>query len=221
MDSMDLLTSIDQVNITSVREYNDGATRRLRSQEEKARQRVLGTAVFSQLAVSYSLGIVSNDVDTEDLVEIVEAELVHAFNATNGASPFEEALTFQSDALNVRLNYTVVVPDTVENILNPGLAIEVINLVTHSPTFEPSAVPFSQPSPLPTQIPSFDPTQQPTVVSFGDITVEGVEAVATATAVAVGAAVGSSVGASVGASVSSISALCPSFLALLSLTTTA
>ena len=198
--SVDFIKNFDEVNITSVRE----ATRR-RMDAEDGRGRALATAVYSKLEVSYSVKVVSPQVDTKILSEEVNTKLMQVFNVTstsNGTSSFQQALVEQAAELKIKLNCSVDTEDTVNTLVLSGATIVVGNLVTFDPTPAPTPVPTLYPTFLPTLVPSSLPTQEPTVTQFGDISIEQVEAVATATAVAVGAAVGSSVGASVGASVS-------------------
>jgi len=139
--SIDLITDVSQINITSVDEVS---TRRMRQR----RGRKL-TAV--SLSVDYTLTIASQGATSVGSVSSLLAnQLSASFNDSTGTSLFATSLVASAQALNTSVIATVDTASTMASITS--MVVQVVQVIT--------ARPSHQPTEHPVMAPTFDPTTQ-------------------------------------------------------------
>lgn len=146
------------------------------------------TLLSTDLEVYFKLNIVSDETNVQMVTDRITEELEVAFIGTTAQpeTPFGAAMDSAAASLSLA-NVGLVDQDKSAITLAGGLNVTVL----------PSDV-FTA---FPTESPTFFPTPEPSVASFGVISKEAVQVVATVTAVAVGGSVAVAVTSSVTSSV--------------------
>eukprot|EP00615_Pteridomonas_danica_P014984 CAMPEP_0114405806 /NCGR_PEP_ID=MMETSP0102-20121206/20654_1 /TAXON_ID=38822 ORGANISM="Pteridomonas danica, Strain PT" /NCGR_SAMPLE_ID=MMETSP0102 /ASSEMBLY_ACC=CAM_ASM_000212 /LENGTH=266 /DNA_ID=CAMNT_0001571329 /DNA_START=471 /DNA_END=1268 /DNA_ORIENTATION=+ len=127
--SIPLLTSISDVNVTSVTLSNDGSRRHLQSHLNHLRRRnILGLT----LIIEYTILITAADSSILDLANAIKTEMINAFNTTTFESNLNDLAgdSFDDLSLNAEATLTIVEDD-----------VTVTYLYTFVRTVDPSPQP--------------------------------------------------------------------------------